>query len=249
MTVLTRVESASFATNVYASLVGGATSTFITNPVWVIKTRLMSQSNTARAPWHYDNVLDAIRKMYRHEGLRSFYSGLTPAMIGLTHVAVQFPLYEAFKAELTGMKAGVNETAEERAKHFWGLALSVFLSKIIASTATYPHEVVRTRLQTQQRAYTSGAHGSESIRSSDYGRPPGSGSVLKMLQQPRVRGTIETCKIIFAEEGPRGFYAGLGTNLIRAVPSAMTTLLTFEYLKKAIFSAQESARDKEESFF
>ena len=65
-----------------------------------------------------------------------------------------------------------------------------------------------------------------------------------MINSMRYRGTIQTCKMILLEEGWRGFYAGLGTNLIRAVPSAMTTILTFEYLKQAMLQNQQSAKGK-----
>ena len=218
-----------------------------TNPIWVIKTRLMSQSssrianNHSKAPWHYKNTWDAARIMYRTEGLLSFYSGLTPALLGLTHVAIQFPLYEVFKEKFTGIGKGQNETDEDRSHHFYGLAMAVFLSKVCASTATYPHEVVRTRLQTQQRPSSSlpsqGTHLRESsTKPSDHGRPPG--SIAPVVSEMRQRGTVQTCKTIFMEEGWRGFYAGLGTNLIRAVPSAMTTILTFEYLKKTLLQLQ-----------
>ena len=220
-----------------------------TNPIWVIKTRLMSQispqasNSAARPPWHYRNTLDAARKMYRAEGLLSFYSGLTPAMLGLTHVAIQFPLYEIFKEKFTGLTPGMPESEQDRAHHFYGLAFAVFLSKVCASTATYPHEVVRTRLQTQQRSPPthSGGLGGKSVKlgrgkSGDHGRPPG--------LQLRYRGTIQTCKAILLEEGWRGFYAGLGTNLIRAVPSAMTTILTFEYLKKSFRHLQQEGNRK-----
>lgn len=173
--------------------------------------------------------------MYRAEGVKPFYSGLTPAMFGLTHVAIQFPLYEVFKKEFTGL--GGSASDEDRAHHFYGLSLAIFLSKVCASTATYPHEVVRTRLQTQQRS--SPSHSVE--KPGDHGRPPGTTPAKGALNGVVYRGTWATCKSILAEEGWRGFYAGLGTNLIRAVPSAMTTILTFEYLKKTIFQAQDEA--------
>ncbi|KAL9121752.1 MAG: hypothetical protein Q9187_001692 [Circinaria calcarea] len=231
-----------FLANVYASIAGGACSTMATNPIWVIKTRLMSQSNSRtgldhhRPPWHYHNTLDAARKMYRSEGILAFYSGLTPALLGLTHVAIQFPLYEIFKAKFTGIGVGVKETDEDRSSHFYGISLAVFMSKVIASTATYPHEVVRTRLQTQQRSSSSASSGEgRANNSSPFGQPA---STL------RYRGTIETCKAILIEEGWRGFYAGLGTNLIRAVPSAMTTILTFEFLKKGVYQHQQDGKTK-----
>lgn len=243
-----------FLANIYASLIGGACSTMTTNPIWVIKTRLMSQSSSrsmlhSRSPWRYRNTLDAARKMYRTEGLRSFYSGLTPALLGLTHVAIQFPLYEVFKQKFTGLGAGNHESAEDKRSHYYGLAFAVFLSKVCASTATYPHEVVRTRLQTQQRSAPSNP--SEGIyfrggleNSGDHGRPPGGASSDGMINRLRYRGTLQTSQTILAEEGWRGFYAGLGTNLIRAVPSAMTTILTFEYLKKTFFNLQLEGRAK-----
>lgn len=59
-----------------------------------------------RAPWHYKNTWDAARKMYKSEGIRSFYSGLTPALLGLSHVAIQFPLYEYLKMAFTGYGIG-----------------------------------------------------------------------------------------------------------------------------------------------
>lgn len=224
-----------------------------TNPIWVIKTRMMAQSNYRgaseynRAPWHYANTFDAARKMYQAEGLRSFYSGLTPALAGIAHVAIQFPLYEFLKTRFIGLGVGPHESAEDRQSHFYGLSLAVFLSKITASTATYPHEVVRTRLQTQQRAPPQTSPGDLAYRGSHatgYSRPPGTASSDGMINTLRYRGTIQTCKTILAEEGWRGFYAGLGTNLIRAVPSAMTTILTFEYLKAAILTNQEQGAGK-----
>lgn len=186
--------------------------------------------------------------MYRTEGLLSFYSGLTPALLGLTHVAIQFPLYEVFKEKFTGIGKGQKETDEDRSHHFYGLAMAVFLSKVCASTATYPHEVVRTRLQTQRRSSnTPAAQGialrEGSTKPSDYGRRPGLMSPI--VNEMRYRGTVQTCKTILMEEGWRGFYAGLGTNLIRAVPSAMTTILTFEYLKKTLLQLQRDDQSDE----
>ena len=162
-------------------------------------------------------------------------------MLGLAHVAIQFPLYEVFKEKFTGIGKGEKETDEDRSHHFYGLALAVFLSKVCASTATYPHEVVRTRLQTQQRSTAAPSFQALSPREGianlgDHGRPPD--GISPVVAALRYRGTLQTCKAIYLEEGWRGFYAGLGTNLIRAVPSAMTTILTFEFLKKTFFQLQ-----------
>ena len=45
--------------------------------------------------------------------------------------------------------------------------------------------------------------------------------------------------MILREEGWRAFYNGMGTNMVRAVPAAMTTMLTFETLKGSIGRMRE----------
>ena len=71
-----------------------------------------------------------------------------------------------------------------------------------ASVATYPHEVVRTRLQTQRR-------------------------LLLPSGLPRKRsGIVRTTRKIIHFEGWRGLYKGLSVNLIRTVPNSAVTMLT-----------------------
>ena len=237
---------------IYASLLAGGCSTIVTNPIWVIKTRLMSQvsrtaTDGARTPWHYENTIDAARKMYRAEGLRAFYSGLAPALLGLTHVAIQFPLYEYFKQRITGYEMG--ETPEGQSQSWTniaGILTATLLSKVCATSATYPHEVLRTRLQTQQRHVrpesTNGvqsAHHSQGLTSKSRTVSTTDG----MRYQPRYKGVIRTCRIILQEEGWRAFYNGMGTNMVRAIPAAMTTMLTFESIKGTIGNLQEEGRE------
>lgn len=226
----------------------------MTNPIWVIKTRLMSQSlkqsnEGPRAPWQYQNTWDAARKMYQIEGFRSFYSGLTPALLGLTHVAIQFPLYEYLKMAFTGY--GIGEHPNTGSSHWIGISFATFLSKICASTITYPHEVLRTRLQTQQRNPPPTSPEEIAFRGGlqhphDRNRLPGAlgSSSDGMPNRPRYSGVVRTCQTILHEEGWRAFYSGIGTNLFRAVPAAMTTMLTYEYLRKVINNLQHEGQMK-----
>ncbi|KOS22785.1 Mitochondrial nicotinamide adenine dinucleotide transporter 1 [Escovopsis weberi] len=244
--------------NFWSSIIAGGSSTIVTNPIWVIKTRLMSQSNpnSARAhfamlaghgntpttrpshhaPWHYRSTLDAARKMYTSEGLASFYSGLTPALLGLSHVAVQFPAYEFLKKQFTGQ--GMGEVSEKGGSADWvGILSASILSKILASSATYPHEVIRTRLQTQRRPVA----GEQFLHELDL-----SGSGLKQLRpkSPKYRGIVMTCRTILHEEGWRAFYAGMGTNMMRAVPAATVTMLTYEYVMRELNKTRHHALEK-----
>lgn len=203
--------------NVWSSVLAGGSSTLCTNPIWVIKTRLMSQpaasssASVRSSPYFYHNTLDAAKKMYRYEGLRSFYSGISPALLGLSHVCVQFPVYEYLKTRLTG-GVELGQQDADGVNHFGGILLASCLSKICASCATYPHEVLRTRLQ-RQRILNAMAEKGGYKRESLY---------------PKYRGIAHTVSTIIKEEGGRALYNGMGTNLVRAVPSSAITLLTYE---------------------
>lgn len=193
-------------------------------------------SDAHRPPWQYKGTFDAFWKMYKSEGILSFYSGLAPALLGLTHVAIQFPLYEYLKERFTGSPMGEATDEDHNVVHWRGVLAATVISKICATSATYPHEVLRTRLQTQQRSLPSASHNEVSFRGGLQGvfhhtRPPGTASSDGMVNIPRYRGVITTCKIILQEEGWRAFYNGMGTNMIRAVPAAATTMLTYESLR------------------
>ncbi|KAI1778289.1 mitochondrial carrier domain-containing protein [Hypoxylon cercidicola] len=262
---MSTVHKNQFFINFWSSIVAGASSTIVTNPIWVIKTRLMSQSATGynrqmsmfprssntptsrptiNSPWHYNSTLDAARKMYSSEGVLSFYSGLTPALLGLTHVAVQFPVYEYLRMKFTGEAMG--EMGGGQDSHWFGVLSASIMSKIMASSATYPHEVIRTRLQTQRRP-TPGSEFLQGLGVSE--STPGSQShVLNSERntspQPKYRGVIMTFRTILREEGWRAFYAGMGVNMMRAVPAATVTMMTYEFVMKNLRHAQIEGQRK-----
>jgi solute carrier family 25 folate transporter 32 len=244
-----------FTINFWSSIVAGASSTTVTNPIWVIKTRLMSQvsrkaaSNDSRPPWHYRSTLDAAKKMYRTEGLLSFYSGLTPALLGLSHVAIQFPAYEYLKTQFTGQGMGMSIEGDERS-HWIGVLSASLLSKVLASSATYPHEVIRTRLQTQQRTLPSSSSEYAAFRGGLEGaenHDPAAIITKTKTAIPRYKGIITTFKTILREEGWRAFYAGMGTNMMRAVPAATTTIFTYEYVMRHLNHTKAEAIRKSNS--
>ena len=125
-----------------AAMSAGATSSFTTNPFWLIRTRLMTQNE--HTPYFYWNSLHALRSIYKHEGFRGLYKGLGPAALGLLHVAVQFPLYERVKQLQRHNPDDPNEPLKAHQ-----ILLASTSSKVVASITTYPHEVLRTRFQNQ----------------------------------------------------------------------------------------------------
>jgi solute carrier family 25 folate transporter 32 len=122
---------------------------------------------------------------------------------------------------------------------------------MIASVATYPHEVLRTRLQIQKyaRETSSSTTLSQSFsaasNSSHPSQLPHRPSFTPSMISPSLRpapatlppyeGIGMTFKKILREEGYRGFYRGMGVNLLRTVPSSAMTILTFVFFFSFFF--------------
>ncbi|KNZ79008.1 hypothetical protein J132_07160 [Termitomyces sp. J132] len=193
--------------HILSAMTAGAASTICTNPLWVIKTRFMTQT---KDEIRYKHTLDAALTIYRTEGFRAFYRGLLPSLMGIAHVAVQFPLYEQLKLIAQG------DSEEPLTSQM--ILLCSAVSKMTASIATYPHEVIRTRLQTQRRPLADDM-------SSD-----------GMIKQHQRRGVIYTTKKLVRKEGWTGLYKGLSINLIRTVPNSAVTMLTCVF--RCSFEAQ-----------
>jgi solute carrier family 25 folate transporter 32 len=122
----------------------GAATMLITNPLWVIKTRLQTQTlglkmGSNRKTVQYRGTLDAFKRITKEEGISGLYSGLGPSLFGVMHVVIQFPLYESLKKELSSRNSNRELTLPE-------LVFTSAASKMVASTATYPHEVIRSRM-------------------------------------------------------------------------------------------------------
>jgi solute carrier family 25 folate transporter 32 len=74
----------------------GAITNLCTNPIWVVKTRLQTQTLHNREP-RYFGFFSSLCLVAKEEGIRGLYKGLAPSLLGLVHVGVQFPLYERLK--------------------------------------------------------------------------------------------------------------------------------------------------------
>lgn len=193
-----------------SAITAGMASSIAVNPIWVVKTRLMIQKNKDQKPistigtrkTYYNGTIDAFRKMYMEEGFGVFYSGLIPSLFGLLHVGIHFPVYEYLKDILN---CNMNDQEKKPQGALIKLIIASTVSKMTASTITYPHEILRTRLQMQHSVTEKNA-----IRN----------LTLKEIIQN-----------IYTKEGFKGFYAGYGINLVRTLPASAVTLVSFEYFK------------------
>ena len=132
-----------------AAICGGLITDIATNPLWVVRTRLISQHLHVKyrgEQKQYTGTFQTMRLVVQQEGVRGLYKGLTASFLGLSHVAVQFPLYEALKelintsAEASSTSGGGSNGATAAAGNTWSVLLASTTSKLVASSLTCKHE-------------------------------------------------------------------------------------------------------------
>lgn len=183
----------------------GALTAVLTNPIWVIKTRMLSTG--ASVPGAYASLSSGVRQIYRSEGLTGFYRGLIPSLFGVSHGALQFMAYEQLKRYRSSVSVWEvipdNNEPKRTRRELDNLDYLVLsgLSKIFAGSVTYPYQVIRSRLQTYDASGT-------------------------------YRGLFDAVVQIWRRESLAGFYKGLGPNLFRVLPSTWITFLVYENTRK-----------------
>jgi len=83
--------------NFILSCSAGTVMVFLTNPIWLIKTRMQLQMKRTSEQHNikpYKNMVDAARTIIREEGYPALYRGIGPALLLTSHGGVQFVVYE-----------------------------------------------------------------------------------------------------------------------------------------------------------
>ncbi|KAF0292371.1 Mitochondrial folate transporter/carrier [Amphibalanus amphitrite] len=141
------------ARHMLAASEAGVLTLVVTNPIWVVKTRLCLQytSDVSNLPESkkYGGMIDAFRKTYQYEGVRGLYKGFIPGVWGVSHGALQFMVYEQMK---TAYNVRRGQAIDAKLSTFEYLQFAA-LSKLLAAFVTYPYQVVRARLQDHHVEY------------------------------------------------------------------------------------------------
>ncbi|KAJ1971995.1 Pyrimidine nucleotide transporter, mitochondrial [Dimargaris xerosporica] len=189
-----------------AAATAGIVTATLTNPIWLVKTRMQLQSHRTSETPRYRNSFHCLYRVVQEEGIRGIYKGLTASYLGVTESTIQWVIYEQLKLIIRERKAkqlGLSTTDAKKMTKDWvdyfGAAGS---AKLLAAVITYPHEVLRTRLR----------------------QVPTAG------MQVRYQGLVHCFATIIKEEGIRALYGGLTAHLLRTVPNAAVMFFCYEFI-------------------
>lgn len=195
--------------NLLSATEAGVAVSLLTNPIWVVKTRLQLQDKAAVQTSRtrlYTGAVDCFKSIVREEGIAGLYRGLLPSLLLVSHGAIQLAAYEKLKQMAISLPRNKMYSADDRKTIYISEAgVCGALSKAAATLVTYPYQVMRSRLQQRM-----------DIRDLKYS------------------GLASTVRLTVQREGIRGLYKGLAPNLVRVMPQSAVTFLVYEAVMNMI---------------
>ncbi|CAN0313271.1 unnamed protein product [Lampetra fluviatilis] len=177
---------------------GACMASLVAQPLDTLRTRLAAQGE----PRLYRGVLHAVVTMWRGEGLRGFYRGLSPTLAAVfPYAGLQFGFYNVFTRAASSLAARTQRRTGGLQTLVCGAAAGV-----LSKTLTYPCDLVKKRLQVM---------GFEQAR--------------RHFGEVRAyAGACDCVRRVLREEGLPGLYKGLVPSALKAAASTGLTFLTYE---------------------
>lgn len=186
----------------FAGGTAGLTACVIAYPLDLVRTRLAAQTTQL----YYRGIAHAVSTIVREEGIRGLYRGLGATLLQVgPSLAINYAVYETARSSWLAQTDRTTPTV--------GISLTCgSLAGLASSTATFPLDLVRRRLQLR------GQHGRGPIKG-----PNGRGPTY-----------LSTFGNIVRTEGLRGLYAGLFPEYYKVIPGVAIAFCTYEVMKKAL---------------
>ncbi|KAJ2102120.1 hypothetical protein GGI01_002095 [Coemansia sp. RSA 376] len=121
--------------------VAGAMTCIITNPIWVVNTRLtVKQKNLDNEQEETPTTVQAFAEIIKEDGVLALWQGIIPALILVINPIIQYTAFEQLKNKV------------ERFRKLGSLDFFVLgaISKLAATSITYPYILLKSRMQLKQ---------------------------------------------------------------------------------------------------
>ena len=175
--------------------VAGLTACTLAYPLDLVRTRLAAQTTHT----YYKGISHALSAIIRDEGMRGLYRGLGATLTQVApSLAINYAAYETLRNHWLSKTNRSSPTV--------GMSLACgSLAGLVSSTATFPLDLVRRRLQLE------GQRGSQ--------------------QHVSYRNVFRN---VVAQHGMKGLYAGLLPEYYKVVPGVAIAFCTYEFMKKSL---------------
>jgi len=188
-----RDDRLTFFQSFFSGGIAGVASRTITSPLDVVK--ILAQVGTKETQ---KGFLASFGNIYRNEGLKGFWKGNGIACVRLfPYNAVQFATYTKLKVYLSHPNTGKITPLNA--------LIAGSLGGIAATVATYPTDMVKTRLTV--------AHANHALS--------------------KYKGMVHAFQCILQEEGFLAFYKGMSASILGVIPFAGGTFMAYDVLDKA----------------
>lgn len=135
----------SFATKMRNGWIAGAAGTIVTNPLWVIRTRLQTEILHNRNTG-YGAVT---KRLWQENGYKTFFRGTNITLVKNVQMAFLMPLFDHWTSNANqgiGIWSDISKLIGTGAT----VAVAAATSKIVSSTIVYPLDVIRTNARFQE---------------------------------------------------------------------------------------------------
>ncbi|KAG9204892.1 hypothetical protein B5807_06578 [Epicoccum nigrum] len=134
---LTTVES------MIAGAIAGSATVLLTNPIWVVNTRMTTRKNDSdepvlpgSTPSKAPSTLSTLLTLIREEGPLRLFAGVAPALVLVINPILQYTVFEQMKNFLEKKRRVTPKDA-----FYMGA-----LGKLLATSITYPYITVKSRM-------------------------------------------------------------------------------------------------------
>lgn len=207
-------------------VLAGAFSKFFTTPIQQIVTRkqtaaMMKQESSTTIP-PLSSTRDIAWEIRREKGVQGFWSGYSASLILTLNPSITMLLHKALLRLVVPRANRDNPGARMT-------FLLAAISKVLASTVTYPFSLAKTRAQVSSQEPSSGTgETSDKEKSND--------ALGSRALQARQRTVFSTILRIAQTEGIWGLYQGLGAEVLKGFFSHGITMLMKDRIHAVIIS-------------
>ncbi|KAG6317934.1 hypothetical protein E4U22_005769 [Claviceps purpurea] len=184
---LTTVES------MIAGAIAGSATVIITNPIWVINTRVTTRQKHSQAdleagkPAASPTTMGTLMSLLRNEGPQALFSGVLPALVLVINPILQYTLFEQMK-----------NAVEKRRKVTPAVAFFLgALGKLFATSVTYPYITVKSQMHVAGSSQSGSKREGMSATLSRVIREEGYDGLYKGIG-PKVSQSVLTAALLFA---------------------------------------------------